>query len=296
MSTAAVGLALAEAFGLGLLHGVTPDEHTWPITMSYALGSASGRGGLRAGLYFSLAFTVQRMIGSLLGYFALAGVLAGRTSNVVVYLVVGLVMAASGLLIRRLGRPLHLGGPLERRLTRWLGPLGTRSDQPVPVRLALIHGFIAGWGTGAFAVIIYTTIAPSMPNAALAVLPGAVFGLGTLLVQAAAGAAAGAWMRRRALPPAAVTRLARSVSAAALTYGGLLFAGYGALGLVWPSGWSALDRGVATGLHVPNLSSVNGGTVLVALTVGVITTGAFVRAVRAERRHYPAPAPAPSSS
>ena len=31
--------ALLIAFLLGIVHGITPDEHTWPITFSYAIGS-----------------------------------------------------------------------------------------------------------------------------------------------------------------------------------------------------------------------------------------------------------------
>ncbi len=30
-------VALVGAFVLGIVHGVTPGEHTWPITFSYAL-------------------------------------------------------------------------------------------------------------------------------------------------------------------------------------------------------------------------------------------------------------------
>jgi len=35
-----------------MVHGITPDEHTWPITFNYAIGSYSIRGGLKAGLCF----------------------------------------------------------------------------------------------------------------------------------------------------------------------------------------------------------------------------------------------------
>ena len=49
--------AVIYSFLFGLLHGVLPDEHTWPITFSYAIGGASGREGIKAGLYFSAAFT-----------------------------------------------------------------------------------------------------------------------------------------------------------------------------------------------------------------------------------------------
>ncbi len=35
------GMVVLTAFLLGVVHGVTPDEHTWPITFSYAIGSFS---------------------------------------------------------------------------------------------------------------------------------------------------------------------------------------------------------------------------------------------------------------
>jgi hypothetical protein len=35
-------LALIYSFLFGLLHGILPDEHTWPITFSYAI-DASGK-------------------------------------------------------------------------------------------------------------------------------------------------------------------------------------------------------------------------------------------------------------
>ena len=46
---------LVTAFLLGIVHGITPDEHTWPITFSYAIGGYSTARGLRAGLLFSAA-------------------------------------------------------------------------------------------------------------------------------------------------------------------------------------------------------------------------------------------------
>jgi hypothetical protein len=52
-------LAVTYSFLLGLLHGILPDEHTRPITFGYAIGGASGKEGLKAGLFFSAAFTAQ---------------------------------------------------------------------------------------------------------------------------------------------------------------------------------------------------------------------------------------------
>lgn len=57
---------------LGMLHGITPDEHTWPITFSYAVGEYSTKGGMKAGFLFSLGFTIQRAFLTTLGYIGLA--------------------------------------------------------------------------------------------------------------------------------------------------------------------------------------------------------------------------------
>jgi hypothetical protein len=43
-----LGMVIVTAFLLGVVHGVTPDEHTWPIRFSYALGSFSARKGMRS--------------------------------------------------------------------------------------------------------------------------------------------------------------------------------------------------------------------------------------------------------
>ena len=287
---AGAGLAavLLSSFLLGVLHGVTPDEHTWPITVSYAIGAASGRRGLQAGLLFSAAFTLQRAIASELAFLALAPILANGSLNAAIDLLVGIVMAVSGAYILRLGRELHLTEGFEQFLHR-LFHLGTQdgtnglvsgSDRPIPLRMTLVHGFVAGWGTGAFAIIIYTVLAPAMPNAAIAFLPGLLFGVGTMLVQALAGAAIGVWMRTRGLGEAAMNYVSRAVAGNTLLYGGLLFSAWGLFSLVFPALAEPIDRGLPTGLTVPNLDSVNAGLILVALVVAVIAAGSFVRAVR----------------
>jgi hypothetical protein len=285
-----MGLAglLLSAFLLGILHGVTPDEHTWPITLSYAIGAASGRRGMQAGLLFSAAFTLQRAIASELAFLALAPILGNPTVNAGIDLAVGIVMAVSGAYILRLGRELHLTEGLERFMHRLLrvapadeadGSLSIERS-PVPLRMTLVHGFVAGWGTGAFAIIIYTVLAPAMPNAAVAFLPGLLFGLGTMLVQAAAGAAIGAWMRARGLGAAALNYVGRAVAGNTLLYGGLLFSVWGLFSLLLPTVAARLDSGLPTGIGVPNLESINAGLILVAVIVLCIAVGSFSRALR----------------
>ena len=163
-----VGLALATAFFLGMVHGITPDEHTWPITFNYAIGSYSVRGGFRAGLLFSLAFTLQRAIASELAYFAMSDFLAGARWNFTVYIVVGAVMAASGLFILRKGRVPHLfhshALDNEARQERQIGAVhGRRQDRvdderkragPPPRQETVHERHIARQGRGLVAGLI----------------------------------------------------------------------------------------------------------------------------------------------
>ncbi|WP_242848417.1 hypothetical protein [Sulfobacillus thermosulfidooxidans] len=95
-----INLIIVTAFLLGMVHGITPDEHTWPITFSYAIGAYSTQGGLVAGLSFSLAFTLQGAIASERAYLALAKWLQNPRIDAVVYIVVGIAMFLAGKYIR----------------------------------------------------------------------------------------------------------------------------------------------------------------------------------------------------
>jgi ABC-type nickel/cobalt efflux system permease component RcnA len=88
---------LLTAFLLGIVHGVTPDEHTWPITFSYAIGGYSTARGLRAGLLFSLALAIQAAFASELAYLGLTQWFTFESFDNVIYVVVGIIMAAAGL-------------------------------------------------------------------------------------------------------------------------------------------------------------------------------------------------------
>lgn len=271
------------AFLLGIVHGITPDEHTWPITFSYAIGSYSTRRGLLSGVVFSASFTLQRMIGCVLAYLALARWMESNRVDAVVYVLVGLAMALAGGYILRLGRVVHL----HLLPTRWTG--GHRSheweEEAAPRRvtpwMAAVHGFLAGWGFGAFAVILYTTLAPAMPNVAVSWFPGLAFGLGTMLVQAVAGALFGWWMRRRQLSEQVVALVARRVAGQTLFWGGLAFVAAGLFSLFFPrlAGWQ-----IATHIHIHNLDQLGLGFFLVILVVLVIGVGSTVRAVRQAER------------
>jgi High-affinity nickel-transport protein. len=111
---------LATAFLLGIVHGFTPDEHTWPITFSYSIGSYSTKGGFKTGLLFSLAFTFQRAVASELSYYALGKILTKPDVVPIIYLFVGIVMSFAGAYVIGLGENFELFEGLEKILLKFL--------------------------------------------------------------------------------------------------------------------------------------------------------------------------------
>jgi hypothetical protein len=266
---------LLTAFLLGLVHGITPDEHTWPITFSYAVGGYSTWRGLRAGLIFSAAFTAQQALASQLAHFGLTHWFTFEAFDGVIYAVVGAVMAAAGIYITGWGRLPHLHIPGLDRLSHHEEPRELKPWMPA------VHGFIAGWGLDAFSAIIYTTLAPAMPSAALGWLPGFLFGLGTLIVQAIAGAAFGLWAARRGLPGEAIRSIALITAARTLTWGGVAFFLFGLVALAFPD---IADFGIETPLHIHNLDSLGLPFLLVIFTVLGVGVTTFVSATQSWRR------------
>ncbi len=268
-SRGSLTLALVTAVLLGMVHGVTPDEHTWPITFSYSVGSYSSKGGRKVGFLFSLAFTLQRALVSELAYFAITSFDSALRWNFEIYVVVGVVMALSGLHVLRRGHPLHL------TLRDLKAEFSGKHDHPEPVvpknlpwYMPLVHGFVAGWGVGAFAVIIYTVLAPEMPNGYVGWLPGALFGIGTMIMQIILGSFFGAWMQRRQLGTQAKAYLARMMSARTLVGAGVGFLVVGVFGIAFPRMLNSLQ--VITPFHIHNLHSIGVGFFLaVVLLFGV---------------------------
>ncbi len=276
---------LLTAFLLGIVHGITPDEHTWPITFSYAVGGYSTWRGLRAGLIFSLAFTAQQALASELAHLGLAHWFTFDGLDAIVYLIVGIVMAAAGLYVIGRGALPHVHLPGFARL-------GQGHDEPRELRpwMPAVHGFIAGWGLDAFSAIIYTTLAPAMPSAATGWLPGLCFGIGTLCVQGAAGAAFGLWAARRGLPPEAIRSIALTTAARTLLWGGVAFTLFGLFALAFPG---AAEIEVATPLRVHNLDRLGLPFLLVVFTVAGVGVTSFVTATQAWRRRLEAGAAVP---
>jgi hypothetical protein len=264
-----LGMDLVTAFMLGLVHGVTPDEHTWPITFSYAVGGYSTRRGLVAGLIFSAAFTVQQGFAGELAYLGFTKWFTFDGVEDFVYVIVGVVMVAAGMFIVKRGflHRHHAPNPAEiRDLKPWM---------------PAVHGFIAGWGFDAFSTIIYTVLSPAMPSAATAWLPGTMFGLGTLCVQAGAGAAFGLWAARRGLPASAVRGIGLLAASRTLFWGGCAFIGLAIFDFAFPS---LADIGVTTGLRVHNLHRLGLPVLVTILIVAGVGMTSLVTSTYAWRR------------
>ena len=275
-----IPVILAVGFLLGLLHGATPDEHTWPITFSYSVGSYSTRGGARAGLVFSAGFTAQRSILAALGFLGLGAVYTMYSLDGPVYLLVGVVKFLAGWYLQR-GSDIHLplDAALERLLGRFRGDHSHHSRRAewsappeaevkkVPLSMAVVHGFVAGWGVGGFAVILLFVLAPQMPNVAWAALTGTMFGLGTMGMQIITGALFARLARLKRLSEGQIQRIGRRTAARTLYAGGLAFVAVGAVVSLLPG----ISRySLATGNPLPNLDQVGYATFLVILVVGVI--------------------------
>jgi len=280
--------ALLVAFLLGIVHGITPDEHTWPITFSYAVGTTSRKGGAKAGLIFSTGFTIQRALMSEIAFFALAPVFFLPYYDGIIYIIVGSVMALSGFYIMKklkyphfhffekiLGNKLKIHKPhshgQELEYEHKINPLESETEEdyrPIPLKLAFVHGLIAGFGFGAFALILFTVISPSMPNAYVAWLPGALFGLGTMAMQVLFGTVFAAWIIKvKKLTNEGLSFVARGISSYVLAYGGLAFAFAGISTIIYPK---LFDYAIVTPIYVHNLHNLGIGFFLVIISVIVI--------------------------
>jgi hypothetical protein len=261
-------VALIYSFLFGLLHGILPDEHTWPITFSYAIGGASGREGMKAGLFFSGAFTIQRALMAELSFLALAPFLRSPEINGIVYLVVGAVMSAAGLIVLRRNRYLHFhlfghhhddADRMEATaqvLTRQHQEHQSKLAAP-PVRWTVIHGFIAGFGFGGFALFINTVAAPAMNSAWLGFLPGLFFGIGTMIMLVIIGAIFGASLRwMHSLSESEIKQIGAQTGGRTLFFGGFIFVLFGMATV------SGLDR------HLPvDIGYVMVGTIMIAVAI-----------------------------
>lgn len=232
---------------------------------------------MKAGFMFSGGFTIQRTILAALGFTGLAAVYETYDLEGYIYVLVGVGMLLAGYYLLK-GTDVHvpfdrlLGGREHHTSKAERVPIHESEDRtkPVPLKMATVHGFIAGWGVGAYASIIVFILAPQMPNVYYAALVGTSFGVGTTLMQIIIGSAFANIMRVKKLSLEQIKYVGRSAAARTLYLGGIAFAAIGLLIVAFPM----IDSlAISTGNPIPNLSSVGVASVLVLATVGIIGLG-----------------------
>lgn len=286
---------LALSLILGVIHGITPDEHTWPITFSYAVGSGTVKGGGKAGLLFSTGFTLQRALMSEIAYFIFVGFLSQPLFNGIVYVIVGIVMAITGAYILNKGVYLHWHW-LEKKLAVILKIHAKNSEyqkkelqhkanpacctentqyKTIPMKMAFVHGVIAGFGFGAFALILFTSITPAMPTPWLAWLPGFLFGVGTMITQIIIGSGLMLLLTKtKKLTKKGINFLTKYISGNMLYYGGIAFTLAGFLIILFPA---ITSYGIPTSINIPNLDSIDISFALVITVILVIGSASYFK-------------------
>ncbi|MEM0174159.1 MAG: hypothetical protein QXV69_02015 [Sulfolobaceae archaeon] len=154
---------------IGIIHGLKPDEHTWPITISYALMQKNIYGAVKSTVVFALALTtiwtaLSALVGEVINLGLATGVLDPEVD-----IIVGLTMIGVAILY------------LLRSKSKE-DPEGVKSSAP-DYKLIWIHGVAAAFGGDFFVVLLLsvsiTTLLPSFPT----FLVGLLFGLGSLASQ-----------------------------------------------------------------------------------------------------------------
>ncbi len=273
-----LGVILLISLILGMMHGVTPDEHTWPITFSYSVGSYSTKKGMKAGFAFSFGFMVQRAFLTTLGFLGLAIIYKEYNLNGPIYIIVGIAMAIAGAYILNKKKYIHI--PFDKLFKGKLHHSGKAElihipehKHEIPLKMAVIHGLIAGFGFGAYATIITFILAPQVPSLIYAPLPGLMFGVGTMIMQIIFGAVFANFARVKKLGENEIGYIGRKTAGRTLYYGGAMFALIGLMIILFPM----IDKiALSTGTNIPNLDSIGVATVLVLIVVGGIGIGNLI--------------------
>lgn len=186
--------AVFVMLGLGLVHGLIPDEHTWPITIPYALGQENPRKAVLSTVIFTGALTIVWSILTIV-VSAVGNIFLSEQYNSYVFIFAGLTMVGvavfiflpriSAVMCSRVNDEYYSKNIIHRFVTRVgcrhvHGDLGfTDLRMAPPYKAIWIHGLVAAFGTGFLLVIVYTT-ALTFP-VYLGFVPGMLFGIGTMI-------------------------------------------------------------------------------------------------------------------
>lgn len=153
---------------IGIIHGIKPDEHTWPITVSYAMMQSNIKGVILSTITFTSALTLVWTLLSILINEALSLGLGEGKLDPEVDIIVGLTMISVALFYIIKGKT-H-------------STESKRISSP-DYRMIWIHGVAAAFGGDFFVVLLLAVsiyaISPSFPIFSV----GLLFGLGSMLSQ-----------------------------------------------------------------------------------------------------------------
>jgi hypothetical protein len=151
-------------FIIGVIHGLKPDEHTWPITISYGLMQRNIRGVIAAVTVFAGALTlVWTLMSALAGQ--LMGLLNTSLLDPYVDIIVGLTMigVAAYLVFGNHGH--------------------TEEVKTADYKVIWVHGLAAAFGGDFFIVLILTIALVPLISPGLSFLVGLAFGVGSWIAQ-----------------------------------------------------------------------------------------------------------------
>ena len=162
--------SLVSVFILGLVHGLTPCEHTWPIIFSFVISQRKWQRGVLAAVFFiSPATLVWGAIAGVSGF--LGSIIWKESYEICVHLGLGGLMIVFGLYILSfLKLPhLHLGGRCLDNDSRKLS-----------LRQLPLYGLVLGFGPCVPVLMTYA-VAAELHNVLLGIFAGLSFGLGTMI-------------------------------------------------------------------------------------------------------------------
>jgi len=166
-------------FAIGIIHGLKPDEHTWPITISYAMMQKDLNGVIKSTVTFALALTtVWTIISAIVKPILSLGIGSNPLEDPIVDGIVGLTMIGVALFY------IFESKKNANKISSGINDKIKTSEKSAPdYKLIWIHGTAAAFGGDFFIILIIAlsviAIIPTFPT----FLVGLLFGLGSLSAQ-----------------------------------------------------------------------------------------------------------------
>lgn len=156
---------LISLFILGIVHGITPDEHTWPIISSYTISQRQVRKAVIFAFVFSLFEMLPWIIISSICAFV-GAVVYKETYEVYVHIGLGIIMLGIGIYMtfRQDALHIHIKGERGKRI----------------IKILPLYGLITGLGPCLPVLSLYT-FAAETHNIIQGVILALSFSLGTMI-------------------------------------------------------------------------------------------------------------------